>query len=100
MKFKSFQEYLDANNKLVEKPKVTKVADYEGKQVEKPGKEDKHKDAGGKGPVGDPESYVGGSAAKDRNSDDPKALGHVGDKKMVYEPDVDAAFKDVKTWPK
>ena len=82
MKYKTFQEYIDTNKKLVEKPKVKKVADYTGKVVSKPEKEKMHKHAGGKGPVGEPASYISGTNGQNPNKDDPKALGHKGMKNL------------------
>jgi hypothetical protein len=62
-----FQEYLDRNKKLVTSPAVKQVIDYEGTVVNKPAKEKKHKDAGGKGQIGEPKSYKVGTDAKDPN---------------------------------
>ncbi len=98
--FKSFQEYIDQNKKVVEKPKVAKVADFEGKQPTKPEKEKKSKDAGGAEQVGDVKPYSNGENAKDPNKEDKSGLVYQGDKKLVYEPNVDEKSKETKTWPK
>lgn len=103
--FKSFQEYLDQNKKLVEKPKVSKIADFEGKQPSKPEKETLKKtdcgcSSGGKGQTGESAPYSNGQNAKDPNKDSTDALGHQGDKKLVYEPKVDEQPKEKTTWPK
>jgi len=98
--FKSFQEYIDQNKKLVEKPKVAKVADFEGKQPAKPEKEKKAKEAGGAEQVGEVKPYSNGENAKDPNKDDKAGLGYKGDSGLVYEPKVDEKSKETKTWPK
>jgi len=103
--FKSFQEYIDQNKKLVEKPKVAKIADFEGKQPRKPEKESLKKtncgcSSGGKGQVGEASPYSNGENAKDPNKDDKAGLVYKGDQKLVYEPDVDEKSKETKTWPK
>jgi hypothetical protein len=98
--FKSFQEYIDQNKKLVEKPKVAKVADFEGKQPVKPEKEKKAKDAGGSEQVGEVKPYSNGENAKDPHKDDKAGLGYKGDSGLVYEPKVDEKSKETKTWPK
>jgi len=103
--FKSFQEYIDQNKKLVEKPKVAKVADFEGKQPRKPEKESLKKtgcgcSSGGKGQVGGASPYSNGENAKDPNKDDKAGLVYKGDQKLVYEPSVDEKSKETSTWPK
>jgi hypothetical protein len=103
--FKSFQEYIDQNKKLVEKPKVAKIADFEGKQPRKPEKESLKKtdcgcSSGGKGQVGEASPYSNGENAKDPNKDDKAGLVYKGDQKLVYEPNVDEKSKETKTWPK
>ena len=98
--FKSFQEYIDQNKKLVEKPKVAKVADFEGKQPAKPEKEKKAKEAGGAEQVGEVKPYSNGENAKNPNKDDKAGLGYKGDNGLVYEPKVDEKSKETKTWPK
>jgi len=103
--FKSFQEYIDQNKKLVEKPKVAKVADFEGKQPRKPEKESLKKtdcgcSSGGKGQVGDASPYSNGENAKDPNKEDKNGLVYKGDQKLVYQPNVDEKSKETRTWPK
>ena len=102
-----FQEYLDRNNKLNANGTVKTVADYEGKTDTKPVKENKHKDAGGKGQDGEIHPYKGGTDAKDPNKGKlTDGFADKGDKNLKYQPKTDVPAKvgegGVKkaTWPK
>ena len=110
MGHKTFQEYLDHKNKLQNTGKVQRVADYNGPSASKPGKEKKHKDAGGKGQTGEPKPYAGGTNAKDPNKGkNTDGFAGKGDKKLEYKPGKGELGKGaagvpggsaVKGWPK
>lgn len=87
MAYKSFVEYLDGKSKLVNTGKVQDVADYNGPIPTKPGKEKKHKDAGGEGQKGEPKPYAGGVNAKDPNKGKLKdGFAGKGDTNLEYNP--------------
>lgn len=98
MSYKNFHEYLNHKNTIA-KPKVEKLPDYHGPKDTMPPKEEKHKDAGGKGQVGSANPYKGGTDAKNPNKSE-KGFADEGDKKLKYEPKIDQDNKKVKTWPK
>lgn len=87
MAYKSFLEYLDGKSKLHNTGKVQDVADYDGPIPTKPGKEKKHKDAGGEGQKGDPKPYAGGTNAADPNKGKLKdGFAGKGEKSLEYNP--------------
>ena len=91
MSYKNFNEYLNEKNKVA-KTKIEKVPDYHGPKDSAPPKEKKHKDAGGKGPVGSAKPYKGGTDAKNPNKSE-KGFADSGDKSLKYTPKVDKAGK-------
>lgn len=87
MAHRSFSEYLDNKSKLQNTGKVQQIADYSGPVASKPGKEKKHKDAGGEGQVGEPKPYAGGTNAKDPNKGKlTDGFSGKGDKSLEYKP--------------
>jgi hypothetical protein len=104
----TFQEYLDRNNKLLTKPAVKDIADYDGTVETKPAKEKKHKDAGGIGQTGDVKPYKVGMDAKDPNKNTMKdGLADKGDSAMKYNPKMTSGKGDnmpggtkKASWPK
>ena len=107
MAYMKFQEYLDRNKKLKTSATVKQIADFDGKVDTKPAKENKHKDAGGKGQSGEMPPYKGGTDGKDPNKGKLKdGFADKGDKKLKYEPDTDVPAKvgeggkKKATWPK
>lgn len=103
MAITKFQEYLSQTGRLETSGKVKKIADYEGKIDHKPAKENKHKDSGGKGQVGEAKPYKNGTDAKDPNKGKmTDGFANKGDKSLVYQPktDVPAKSGEKATWPK
>ena len=77
------------------------------KQEAKPAKEKKHKDAGGKGQVGEPKPYHPTATAKDPNKGKLSGgFAEKGEKSLKYKPDTDVpqkvgeGGKKKATWPK
>ncbi len=86
MAHKTFQEYLDTKSKFSTKGKIEAKADYSGPKESAPKKENKHKDAGGKG-QGQPKPYKGGKDAKDPNKGKlDGGFADKGDKDLKYTP--------------
>lgn len=70
-------EYIDGNGKLVEKPKVKLVADYEGPDPKAPPKPEKGEQ---------PANYRAANAPVGAKKGE-KGLADEGDSKLIYEPD-------------
>ncbi len=113
MAHKSFQEYLDNKSKMSNTGKVQQIADYTGPKAAAPGKEKKHKDAGGEGQKGTPKPYAGGTNAADPNKGKlGDGFAKKGDKALEYTPGKKTPAtksndpsgvpggKSVATWPK
>lgn len=110
MAHKTFQEYLDARNKLQNTGKEQQIADYIGPKASAPGKEKKHKHAGGHGQQGKPKPYAGTTTAKDPNKGkNTDGFASKGDKKLEYQPHKGnkstkkagvPGGKEVASWPR
>lgn len=98
-KLKTWKEYLDQNGKLVEKPVVSTVADYKGKNPASPDPS-----------AADPNGLVKYTqhtvpySAPGKDSGLPKQKGGLadeGDKNLVYKPgETKNKQKELPTWPK
>lgn len=105
---RTFTEYLDDKKKLVLKPKVEKVPDYEGP---KPTKPDAPATSGDNWktevkPKGSPAPYKAAGTDPGQQKPEKNGFADMGDKDLVYEPDtwnpekVGEGGKKVASWPK
>ena len=98
MSFKSWNEYLDERGKMVEKPEVDKVADYDGKtpvapEKVKPLKNPDGKEQAGK-QVGTPAPYAPANNKQKNPNKTTTGMADEGDKKLIYKPKIDQDTAD------
>ena len=97
MKFKNWKEYFDDRGNMVEKPKVEKIADYNGPDSKSPVAGDGQKVLGDKNAqpiakaakVGQPAPYKSANGNEKPVASKEKGLAGTGDQTLVYEPETD-----------